>query len=175
MQRQLKAIRTDLSKCKSSAKVSTTVDELQYLADFNASISQTMAKTMEHLSEFIFVTVANTTLARREAYLSHLKSGIKPHTLAALRTAPLQMATLFPDEILKQAKQDIATFESKGQPLSSKKGRFHPYKQTEKRSDSRKPDCPAWNNLRHHGQGKNGRSKASHYSPQPAKGQQSYK
>ena len=83
--------------------MSTAVDELQYLADFNASISQAMAKTMEHLSDLVFVTVADTTLARRDSYLSHLKSGVKPDTLAALRTAPLQMATLFPDEILKQA------------------------------------------------------------------------
>ena len=56
---------------------------------------------MEHLSDFVFVTVANSTLARRDAYLSHLKSGIKPDTLAALRTAPLQMTTLFPDEVFK--------------------------------------------------------------------------
>ena len=110
MQCQLKAIRTDLSKGKSSAKVSTALDELQYLADFNASISQAMAKTMEHLSDFVFVTMANTTLARRDAYLSHLKLGIKPDTLATLRTAPLQMATLFPAETLKQAEQDIAIF-----------------------------------------------------------------
>ena len=103
-----------------------------------------MAKTMEHLSDFVFVTVANSTLARRDAYLSHLKSGIKPDTLAALRTAPLQMTTLFPDEVLKQAEQDIATFESKNQPLSNKKGRFHPYERTEKHSDNRKPERPAW-------------------------------
>ena len=112
MHSQLKAIRTDLSKGKCSSKVSTAV-ELQYLTDFNSSIFQAMAKTMEHLSDFVFVTVANSTLARRDAYLSHLKSGIKPDTLAALRTAPLQMTTLFPDEVLKQAEQDIATFENK--------------------------------------------------------------
>ena len=81
MQCQLKAISTDLSKGKSSAKVSTAVDELQYLTDFNASISQAMAKTKERLSDFVFVTVANTTLTRRDAYLSHLKSGIKPRQL----------------------------------------------------------------------------------------------
>ena len=62
--------------------------------------------------------------------------GIKPDTLAALRTAHLQMNTLFPDEVLKQAEQDIATFESKNQPLSSKKGCFHPYERTDKRSDN---------------------------------------
>ena len=138
--------------------------------DFHSSISQAMAKAMEHLSDFVFVTVANSTLARRDAYLSHLKAGIKPDTLAALRTAPLQMTTLFPDEVLKQAEQDIATFESKNQPLSNKKGRFHPYERTEKRSDNRKPERPAWKNIGHRGQGKKGRGRASHYTPRPAKG-----
>ena len=61
LQSQLKAIRTDLSKGKSSANVSTAVDELQYLADFNACISQVMAKAVEHFSEFIFLTVANNS------------------------------------------------------------------------------------------------------------------
>ena len=140
MQCQLKTIRTDLSQGKSSAKVSTAVDKLQYLMDFNASVFQAMAKTMEHLSDFVFVTVANSTLARRDAYLSHLKSGIKLDTLAALHTAPLQMATLFPDDILKQAEQDIATFESVGQSRLGKKGCFHSYKRTEKHLDNRKPD-----------------------------------
>ena len=84
----VKAIRTDLNKGKCSSKLSTAVDELQYLGDFNSSISQAMAKTMEHLSDFVFVTVATSSLTRRDAYLSHLKAGIKPDTLAALRTAP---------------------------------------------------------------------------------------
>ena len=175
MHSQLKVIRTDLNKGKCSPKVFTAVEELQYLAYFNSSISQAVAKIMEHLSDFVFVTVANSTLARRDAYLSHLKSGIKLDTLAALRSAPLQMTTLFPHEVLKQAEQDIATFESKNQPLSSKKGRFHPYERTEKRSDNRKPERTAWKNLGHCGQGKKGRGKASRYTPRPAKGQQSYK
>ena len=135
-----------------------------------------MAKTMEHLSDFVFMTVANSTLARRDAYLSHLKAGIKPDTLASLRTAPLQMATLFPDEALKQAEQDIANFETKNQaPSSSKKGRFHPYERSDKHPDNKKQDRPAWKNLGYRGQSKRGRGKASHYSSRPAKGQQSYK
>ena len=40
-----------------------------------------MAKSMEHLSDFVFITMANVTLARRDAYLAHAKSGIKPETL----------------------------------------------------------------------------------------------
>ena len=176
MHNQLKSIRAELNKGKCSSKVSNVVEELQYLTEFNSSISQAMAKTMEHLSDFVFVTVANSTLARRDAYLSHLKAGIKPDTLASLRTAPLQMATLFPDETLKQAEQDIANFETKSQPPSGiKKGRFHPYDRSDKRSDNRKQDRPAWKNLGYRGQSKRGRGKASHYTSRPAKGQQSYK
>ena len=56
-----------------------------------------MAKAMEHLSEFVFINLANMTLARRDAYLAHVKSGIKQDTLAALRQAPQHLSTLFSD------------------------------------------------------------------------------
>ena len=113
MQSHLKLIRTDLSKGKSSSRVSGAADELQFLINFNSSITQAMAKTLEHLSDFVFVTVANTTLACRDSYLSHLKTGIKPDTLAALRTAPLHIPILFPDEALRQAEQDIANLRAR--------------------------------------------------------------
>ena len=135
IQSQLRAIKTELSKGKSSTKVFSTADELQFIMDFNSSITQAMAKTLENLSDFVFVTVANTTLARRNSYLSHLKTGIKPDTLAAFRMAPLNIATLFPEEALKQAEQDISNFESKGQPLTGKKCRFHFYERPDKRAD----------------------------------------
>ena len=101
------AIGTD-NKDKSASKVTTTTDELQYLLDFNASISQAMAKTMEHVSKFVFVSTANLTLFRRNSHLSHLRLGIKPDTLAALRTAPLQVTTLFPDSVIKRTEEEIA-------------------------------------------------------------------
>ena len=62
MQTQIKAVCSDHSKGKSVGKVSAAIDELEYLIDFNASISQAMAKTMEHLSDFVFVSMANFTL-----------------------------------------------------------------------------------------------------------------
>ena len=71
IQGQLKAIKTELGRGKSSTKMSTALDELQYLADFNASISQAMAKTNEHLSDFVFVTVANK-LWQEEMHISHI-------------------------------------------------------------------------------------------------------
>ena len=164
-------MKSELSK----GKVSHSADELQFLLNFNSSITQSMAKTLEHLTDFVFVTVANSTLARRDSYLSHLKMGIKPDTLAALRTGPLHILTLFPDTALKQAEQDIANFESKGQVQSGKKGRFHPYEHHDKQADYRKADRPAWKNIGNRSQNKKSKGKASYYTSRKAKGQQSYK
>ena len=63
MQTQVKAIRTK-GKGKSASRVATATDELQYFMDFNARISQAMAKTMKHLSDFVFVSMANLTQKR---------------------------------------------------------------------------------------------------------------
>ena len=69
MNTQLKAIRVE-SKGKTATKVSSAVDELQFFQDFNSSVCQAMAKSMEHLTEFVFVNMANTTLLRRDSYLA---------------------------------------------------------------------------------------------------------
>ena len=39
-----------------------------------------MAKSMEHLTDFVFVNLANTTLLRRDSYLQYLKAGVKADT-----------------------------------------------------------------------------------------------
>ena len=88
--------------------------------------------------------MGNLTLVCRDAYLNHLKTGIKPDTLATLRTVPLQISTLFLDIVIKRAEDDIAHFENKGQSTSSRgKGQYHPYERTDKRSDNRSYK-PAW-------------------------------
>ena len=176
MQEQMRTIRSE-GKGKGSAKVSSALDELQFLMDFNASITQAAAKTMEHLSEFVFVSMGNLTLARRDSYLNHIKGDEKPDTIAALRTAPLHLPTLFPDSIIRRAEEEIAHFEAKEQSSSRGKGWYHPYERTEKRSYKRsdsKSDRPAWKNI---GKGnyKKSKGKSSSYSSRPAKGQQSYK
>ena len=106
---------------------------------------------MEHLSDFVFISMGNITLARRDEYLSHLSTGIKPDTLNALRTAPLHINTLFPDSVIRKAEEGIAYFESKGHPSSAcSKGQYHPYEQPDKRSDNRseaKSEKPAWKNI----------------------------
>ena len=145
MNTQLKAIKVE-SKGKTAAKVSSAVDELQFLLDFNSSVCQAMAKSMEHLTEFVFVTMANTTLLRRDSYLAYLKTGVKADTLNALRTAPLHLDTLFPDNVVKRAEEDITSFD-KGRSTSVYKGRrYHPYERQDSRSDKQQ-DRPAWKNL----------------------------
>ena len=133
---QLKIIQTEHSKGTSADKVGNATDELQYLLHFNSSISQCMAKTMEHLSDFAFVSMYNFTLVRRDSYLAHVKAGIKQDTLAALRQAPMDLDTLFPDTVLKKAEEEISKFEDRGHShtnsSSQKDNRFHPYKRSDK-------------------------------------------
>ena len=69
------------------------MDEPQFLMNFNASITQAAVKTMEHLSEFVFMSMGNLTLACRDAYLNHIKGGVKPDTVAAFRTAPFLLCS----------------------------------------------------------------------------------
>ena len=101
MQSQLKAIRVE-PKGKSASKLSAATEELQFLMDFNSSICQAMAKSMKHLMDFVFVNVANVTLLRRDSYVAYLKAGIKADTVAALRTLPLHLPTLFPGVDLQE-------------------------------------------------------------------------
>ena len=53
-----------------------TYKNLIYLLvlDFNASIIQAAAKAMEHLTDFVFFSMGNLTLACRDACMSHLRT-----------------------------------------------------------------------------------------------------
>ena len=172
MQSQLKVIRLE-HKGKSSSKLATATEELQFLIDFNSSICQAMAKSMEHLTDSVFVNMANVTLLRRNSYLAYLKAGIKADTLTALWTAPLHISTLFPDTVLKQAEEDISNADKGRSGSIYKKNRYHPYERQDNKSDNRRQDRPAWKNI---SRGHNKRNKGKHqFSSRPAKGQQPYK
>ena len=86
---QLKNLHSD--KGKSSERTQQAADELEYLLTFNCSITQAMARTMQDLSEGVFISVANFTLARRDSYLEYLHAGVKQDTVTALRTAPIHL------------------------------------------------------------------------------------
>ena len=97
MTAQLKIIQGDKGKGKTASKFHQAAEELDYLVTFNRSISQAMARTMQDLSDYVFINVVNLTLACRGSYLDYIKAGIKQDTLTALRTAPLHMIALFCD------------------------------------------------------------------------------
>ena len=179
MQAQLKVIRSD-NKGKVSKKLSDAAEELQFLMEFNSSITQATAKAMEHLTDFVFITMGNLALARRDSYLSHLKNGVKPDTFAALRTGPLHIATLFAETVVKKAEEEIALYDNKSHPTattSHTRPRFHLYERPDKKQESRsegKQDRPAWKNINRR-PFKRGRGKASNFSSRPSRGHQHYK
>ena len=66
---QLKSLRVDTGKGKAAERMQQAVEELEYLLMFNRSISQAMQRTMQDLSEGVFISMANLTLACRDSYL----------------------------------------------------------------------------------------------------------
>ena len=181
MTSQLKIIQTATAKGKTASKVAQAAKELDFLVTFNRSLTQAMARTMQDLSEGVFVNVANLILARRDSYLEYLKVGIKQDTLSSLRTAPLHLSALFPDHITK-ADEEMRHFEDKRNPGPSqrKPQRFHPYSQANRiqHDTDRKPALPVWKQLgtshRRRGQ-RSHRGKLASFSQRPAKTQKQYK
>ena len=106
--------------------------------NFNTSITQAAAKAMEHITDFVFITMGNLTLAHRD---QPCKERHQTRHFGGSKDSPLTDSTLFPDAIIKRAEEEIADHDSKGQSASSSsthgKGRYHPYERSDKRSASR--------------------------------------
>ena len=160
---QLKSLRSDSSKGKSAERTQQAVEELEYLVTFNRSISQAMQRTMQDLSEGVFISMANLTLARRDSYLEFIRGGVKPDTLSALRTSPVHLLS-FPDSLLVKAEDEISRSEERRSMGNTqrKPGRFHPYVPSSTRP-SHQPDR------------KPGGGKASNFNQKPAKGFKKHK
>ena len=175
---QLKTLSLD-TKGKSSEKMGQAINELEYLTTFNRSISQAMARTMQDLSEAVFINMANFTLARRDSYLDYLHAGVRHDTINALRTSPVHLDALFPDQLLAKAEEEISKSEERRSSGTShrQQGRFHPYSASDKSASRHtdKKNVPAWKQIRDNQQSRRGRGKASNYSQKPAKGSKSSK
>ena len=142
---------------------------------FNRSITQAMQRTMQDLSEGVFISMANLTLARRDSYLEFIRGGVKPDTLTALRTSPVHLLSLFPDSLLVKAEDEISRSEERRSVGNTqrKPGRFHPYVPSSTRSSHQpdwKPTTPAWKQIRDRQTGQKGGGKASNFNQKPAKG-----
>ena len=141
---------------------------------FNRSISQAMARTMQDLSEGIFISIANFTLARRDSYLEYLHAGVKQDTTTALRTAPVHLQSLLPDQLLINAEEEVVRNDERCLSSQShrKPGSFHPYASNDKSShqQGRKLSIPAWKQIPERQQGKKGRGKPTFFTQKSAKG-----
>ena len=118
--------------------------------------------------------MANFTLARRDSYLEYLHARVKQDTLNALRMSPVHLNSLFPDQLITKAEEEICKSEerrSAGQP-HIRQGCFHPYAPNDKSAShpDRKSGLPAWKQIRDKQQSRKGRGKASTFSQKPAKG-----
>ena len=184
VQEQLKILQTELGKGKSSSKAQSALDELHYLTSFNQNVSFAVGKSLQHLSDFTFVQMANLTLVRRDSYLEHLKTGVKPDTFSALRNCPLNTHALFPDAVIRKAEDEIQQFETikrTNQPgpgrggfagNHKKQNRFQPYPTNWKQGQestqtgaSAGKDIPAWKSF-----GGRGRSRGRGRGGQPGRG-----
>ena len=170
---QLKTLHMDKGKGKSE-RMQESVDKLDYLVTFNWSITQPMAHTMQDLSEGVFISMVNFTLASRESYLEYLLAGVKQGTLTALRTAPIHFQSLFPDQLLVKAKEEVSGSEERHSSGNShrKPSRFRPNASNDKPSHQpdRKSGVPAWKQIKDQQQSRNGHGKVSTFTQKLAKG-----
>ena len=177
---QLKTLPSEKGKGKSAGRSHYTVDELEYLVTFNRSITQAMARTMQDLSEGIFINMANLTLAHRDSYLDYLRAGLKQDTLTALQIAPLHMHSLFPDQLMVKEEEEVSRNKERRSTGASQKkpGRYHPYaSSTDKSSHQphKRSDVPALKQIMDRQQGMKGHVKASTYHQKLAKGSKQHK
>ena len=77
------------AKGKTANKTQEAVEELDYLITFNRSITQAIARTIQDLSEGVWINMANLTLTCRDSYMDYLKGGIQLDTLTAFRNSTL--------------------------------------------------------------------------------------
>ena len=96
--------------------------------------------------------MANFTLALRDSYLEYLHAGVKQDTLNALRTSPVHLNSLFPDQLITKAEEEICRSEerrSSGQS-NRRQGRFHLYAPSDKSAThpDQKSGVLAWKQIK---------------------------
>ena len=163
MSTQLKSLRLDC-KGKSSENLSQAVSELEYLTTFNRSLSQAMVRTMQDLSDGIFISMANFTVARRDSFLKYLHAGVKQDIVNALRTSPVHLTALFPGQLITKAEEEICRSEERRSSGTSHQhqGCFHPYAASDRPTghSDQKLTLPAWKQIKDKQQARKGHGKA---------------
>ena len=175
-------------KGKAPKEVVDAINDLKDLSAFHANVSVALGTSLQHLADSLFIQLANFVLLRRDSYLEFAKTGLKPDTWNRLRNAPLFSSSLFPDDILATAEQDIAKFEATpsaqgpgpgtGQHFGKKHQsyRYRPYdkKDSQHSGHSSSQSSQSWRQFSHRGRGRGrGGNNASYFSKSSR--QQAYK
>ena len=97
MSQNIALVYTRLNKGKAPKEVSSALSDLRDFMAFHQRVSVTMGTALQHLADSLFVHLSNIVLLRQDAYLDHVKTGVKQDTMNLLRNAPLFGYGLFPD------------------------------------------------------------------------------
>ena len=144
-----------------------------------------MGKSLQHLSDFTFIQMANLTLVHRDSFMEHIKTGVKLDNFSALRNCSLNTHALFPDAVIRKAEDKIAQFETRkrtNQPGPGRGGfasnqkrqqkRYQPYstnwkhgQEASQTGGSTGKDMPAWKSF-----GGCGRARGRGRGGQPGRG-----
>ena len=84
---------------------------------------------------------------RRDSYIDYLHAGVKQDTVNALRTSPVHLNALFPDQLITKAEEKISRSEERGSSGTSHRhqGCFHPYAASDKSTGHHdRKNLPAW-------------------------------
>ena len=78
--------------------------------------------------------MANFTLARSDSYVDYLHAGVKQDTVNVLRTSPVHLNALFPDQLIAKAEEEISKSKERRSSGTSHRhqGRFHPHAASDK-------------------------------------------
>ena len=112
MNQHISFLYSTIVKGKAPKEVTDAIKDLKDLSAFHTSVSVARGIAFQHLADSLFVQLANFILLRRDSYLEYVKPGLKPDTWNKLRNAPLFTYSLFPDDVLAVAEQDILKHES---------------------------------------------------------------
>ena len=119
----------------SSQKNEKAMTEICDLTVFNQNISFCFSRRC-YIRQIHSVQMRNITLLRRDAYLDHLRPGVKPETWCALHS-PLNSSGLFLDDMVSREETEIAKAEAEhrstqpgsgnGGYSSRKQNRYQPH------------------------------------------------
>ena len=134
----IKTLTSELDRYALPDKIADTLSDLTTALEFNYQLTSAISGGLQDLSDGIFVNLANTVLMRRDSFLDSLKPGINSDTLSRLRTGPFHSETLFPEEVILAAENEIHLLDQKkSEPQEKSSARYHPYQKKGSDSGSR--------------------------------------